>query len=283
MRVVKVLNNSLVLALNQEEEEVVIMGKGIGFNTRVGETLAADNIEKIYVLKDRDTKRNLIRLSAKTDSLYFELSSQIIDYAKNVHKLVLKDYIYLSLTDHIAFVTKRIESGYAFQNIYTFDMQRLNPKEYDVARYGLNLLREAIDINIPDSEIGYIAMHFIYQQDLIEKRVDYTLLNQIVDNMLNIVKYQLQIDYDKDSIVYARFLTHLSLFAQRIVFNEMIPHKDQDYLYEQLAANCTRELVVIDAIDQYLEESLQLQLSNQEKLYLLIHVHKLYDEHCLNH
>lgn len=280
MRVVKVLNNSLVLALDDVyQDEVIIMGKGIGFNARVGHQLAHDKIEKIYVLKDRETLKKLIQLSAETDSEYFELSSQIIEYAREVHNLHLKDYIYLSLTDHIAFIKQRIAKGYVFQNAFTIDLRRLNPKEFDVAQYALNLLRQQIDPQIPDSEAAYIAMHFIYQQDITEKNVDYALLDELVQDILNIAKYQLQIEYDTESIVYSRFLTHLSLFAQRVIFQELIPNKPSDVLYEQLAANCTRELTCLQSIEVYIQEKFKIQITNQEKLYLLIHIHKIYDEY----
>lgn len=282
MKVVKVLNNSLVLALDSvNNDEVIIMGKGIGFNTKVGDTLSGNDIEKIYALTDRDTKKKLIQLSSETDTAYFDLSSQIIQYAKEKHKLQLKDHIYLSLTDHISFIKKRIESGYVFQNMYVMDIQRLNPIEYDIADFGLKLLREELDCNIPDSELIYIAMHFVYQQAVNDSKPDYDKINQVVEEILNITKYQLQVEYEKESIVYSRFLTHLSLFAQRLVTDQMIPNKESDILLEQLQNNIKNETSCLNAISIFIEEKYGQKLSNQERLYLLIHIHKIYDEYHL--
>lgn len=280
MKVVKVLNNSLVLALDStHSEEVIIMGKGIGFNTKIGEELPKEKIEKIYALTDRDTLKKLIQLSAETDSQYFELSSQIIEYAKSKHDLQLKDHIYLALTDHISFIKKRMDSGYVFQNMYVMDLSRINPVEYDIAEYALKLLRESLDENIPDSELIYIAMHFVYQQAINDTKPDYALINKLVEEILNITKYQLQIEYARESIVYSRFLTHLSLFAQRLVTNEMIPNKESDLLLEQLEQQARKETVCLNAITRYVEEKHSITLSNQERLYLLIHIHKIYDEY----
>ena len=36
MRVIKVLNNSLVLALNDQGQETILMGKGIGYHKSIG-------------------------------------------------------------------------------------------------------------------------------------------------------------------------------------------------------------------------------------------------------
>ena len=46
MIVQKVLNNSLVLSTDDDNREVIVMGKGIGFNSRPGEEIAPEKIEK---------------------------------------------------------------------------------------------------------------------------------------------------------------------------------------------------------------------------------------------
>ena len=53
MRVIKVLNNSLVLALNDEGQEIILMGKGIGFQKTIGYKLSPKEIDKVFVLNDR--------------------------------------------------------------------------------------------------------------------------------------------------------------------------------------------------------------------------------------
>ena len=63
MRVIKVLNNSLVLALNDEGQEVILMGKGIGFQKTIGYKLSPKEIDKVFVLKDRELSRRIIRLA----------------------------------------------------------------------------------------------------------------------------------------------------------------------------------------------------------------------------
>ena len=86
MRVIKVLNNSLVLALNDEGQEIILMGKGIGFQKSIGYKLSPKEIDKVFVLKDRELSRRIIRLAAETDSIYFEMAKSVIDYAvENYH------------------------------------------------------------------------------------------------------------------------------------------------------------------------------------------------------
>jgi len=47
MKVIKVLNNSLVLSTDSDNNEAIVMGKGIGFNSKVGDVLDPATIEKV--------------------------------------------------------------------------------------------------------------------------------------------------------------------------------------------------------------------------------------------
>lgn len=69
MQVVKVLNNSLVLAVNENGEEVILTGKGIGYKKSIGEKIISSQIEKIFELKDKKLKRDMIRLAIDTKSV----------------------------------------------------------------------------------------------------------------------------------------------------------------------------------------------------------------------
>ena len=62
MKIIKVLNNSLVLAAGQNEEEIIVMGKGIGFNGKVGEQLQEDKIEKVFVVKNEEKAKEYVAL-----------------------------------------------------------------------------------------------------------------------------------------------------------------------------------------------------------------------------
>ena len=79
MRVVKVLNNSLVLALDEAGQETILMGKGIGYHKSIGYQFQESEIEKVFVLKDKEVSRSIIRLAAETDAVYFELAKSVID------------------------------------------------------------------------------------------------------------------------------------------------------------------------------------------------------------
>lgn len=49
MKIIKVINNNVVSALDKDAEEVVIMGKGIGFHAKPGQIVNEEQIEKTFL------------------------------------------------------------------------------------------------------------------------------------------------------------------------------------------------------------------------------------------
>ena len=99
-----------------------------------------------------------------TKSIYFEIANQIIQYAIDKYEMKILDYLYLSLTDHISFCVKRVLDGVVISNYYMREMQRLNPKEFDVGCYAIQVIQDRTEVEIPKDEIGNIAFHFINGQ-----------------------------------------------------------------------------------------------------------------------
>lgn len=60
MYIIKVLNNLLLFVKDDNDEEIILMGKGIGYNYKVGFELNKKDIEKIFVFYDENIKKSII-------------------------------------------------------------------------------------------------------------------------------------------------------------------------------------------------------------------------------
>ncbi len=278
MRVIKVLNNSLVLALDDAGQETILMGKGIGFHKSIGYEFQESEIEKVFVLKDKEVSRNIIRLAAETDSVYFELAKTVIDYAIEHFDMKLMDHIYLSLTDHLSFAARRVQEGIVLQNFYTPEMKKFNPNEYQVGEYAVQLMKERLDLEIPADEAGNIAFHFINAQFNHPYNSQNLLISRTLDAVLDIVKYAFGITYNEDSTSYSRYVTHVRLFAQRLVSHNQLPDEKNNLLYEQIHSICQKEFECVEKIQIYVYEQFRQKLSSQEKMYLALHIHRVLEE-----
>lgn len=275
MRVVKVLNNSLILALDDKGEEVILLGKGIGFKKSTGSHLNKEDVEKVFELRDKKISKNIIQLAADTDAVFFELAKTIIDYGKNKYQMKLLDHLYLSLTDHLAYAVKRVREGIHFQNYYTLEMKKFNPNEFDVGRYARSVVLERLNVELPEDEAGNIAFHFINAQQDNPYNSQNQVINSVVRDMLNIVKYSFRVVFDEDSTSYVRCVTHMRLFVQRLLHKEMISDEQNMFLFQQIIESCPREQACVKKIGVYIQERFKTKITTQEEMYLTLHVHQV--------
>ena len=278
IRVVKVLNNSVVLAVEEPGGEVILMGKGIGFGKTIGQEITPKEGEQVFVLRDRQLNRNILQLAAQTDERIFDLTRRIVDYAVAHYQMHLADLIYLSLTDHLAFAVKRQEENLAVPGYYSVNVRLFNPKEYDVGRYALELVREELGVDLPEEEITNIAFHFINAQQNQGEGDETRRMTRIVKGVLEIVKYTFGLEYDETSVSYSRFLTHVQAMAHRLVEGIELNEGLTEFLYEQIVPQCPREYQCACKVAEFLDGSFHITLSRQEALYLILHIHRVLEE-----
>ncbi|WP_167836605.1 PRD domain-containing protein [Anaerolactibacter massiliensis] len=130
-------------------------------------------------------------------------------------------------------------------------------------------------IEIPSAEAGNIAWHFINAETGSHDSINRVAIAATTEDILNIVRYTFGITYRKDTIAWSRYLTHVQLFAERLVTGTLLPEEPDHMLYEQLQQTCRKEFMCVDRIRVYVEEKFRQKLSSQEQMYLAIHLHRI--------
>lgn len=276
MQILKVLNNSLVLGIDDNGEQVILMGKGIGYQKSIGYTFSEEDIEKIFILKDKEISRNIIRLAKEINAIFFEIANTVISYAKEECHLELMDHIYLSLTDHLSFAYKRYNDNITFFNFYTAEMRKFNPVEYKIGLYALQVIKDELGVEIPEDEAGNIAFHFINAQYNHPYNERNQKINLITNTILGMVKYRLKLVYNEDSIYYSRYLTHLRFFAQRFVSGKQLDDGDEyKAVYKSLYKKCKEEIECVESIRQFLKKKYNCDITEQEAMFLTMHISRI--------
>ena len=132
MKIQKVINNNVISALDEGGQEIVAMGRGIGFQKKAGEELAESAVEKVFRLKSPDLLERFKQLLADMPLECIQVSDRIISYAKERLPMRLNQNVYLTLTDHIAFALKRYEEGMLFENALYGEIRRFYPEEFQI-------------------------------------------------------------------------------------------------------------------------------------------------------
>ena len=278
LRVVKVLNNSVVLAVEEPGGEVILMGKGIGFGKSIGQEIAPEEGAQMFVLRDRQLNRNILQLAAETDERIFELIRQIVQYAAEKYGMRLQDHIYLSLTDHLAFAVRRQEENLAVPGYYSVNVRRFNPREYDVGRYARELVKRELGVELPEEEITNIAFHILGAQQNPQRSDANRQLAAIVKNVLEIVKYTFGLEYNQESVSYSRFLTHVQAMAHRLVENIALSEGLTEFLFDQIVPQCPEEYGCTCKVADFLLRTYGIRLSGQEQMYLTLHINRVLEE-----
>lgn len=271
MKIVKVMNNSLILARDKNDEEIVVMGKGLGFKRKPGDELDKEKIEKIFVLKGETAIREYVRLIEQTPNEYIEITNYIIEYANEKLNGKLNDQIFITLIDHISYALTRYEKNIVIQNRLIWEVKKFYPKEYEIGKYAVEYINKNLNVNLPEEEAGNIAFHFVNAQTD-EAEMQNTLLTvKILKDIFNIIKYNFGITINKDSLNYSRFLTHLQFFVQRLLDDRMIESKET-FIFEQIKKEYPKEVKCARLIGEYIKKILDKEISSDELLYLTIHI-----------
>ncbi|WP_429618059.1 BglG family transcription antiterminator LicT [Serratia sp. 2723] len=278
MKVVKVLNNSLVLSTDSDNREVIVMGKGIGFNSKVGDVLAAASIEKVYVVQNGQTGHDHLRLIEATPEQHIELVQMILRLANSQLGGRVNEQIFFTLVDHLSFAIERCRKGIIIQNRLLHEVKRFYPQEFAVALQALAQINQRLNILLPEAEAGNIAFHLVNGQTDVQSMEHTLLAVKMLKDIFNIIKYHFRIDIATDSLNYSRFLLHMQFFIQRMIDNKQVKSKD-DFLFSQATKEYPEAYRCAQVIRDYVKNLLEMEMSNDEQLYLVIHLTRIVDRY----
>ena len=274
MKVIKVLNTSVVLVKRRDGKEVIILGKGIGFRSKPGDYVLPEEVEKTYVLENKSVTLDVAELLTNVPNEYLQLVNEIVEYATKVLNVQLCETLYVSLIDHLYIAVKRMNNNKKITNRMHWEIQKLYPAEYDIGLYSLSLIKKYINTDFPEEEAANIAFHLVNAQQVDGNIEHVLLLSSIVRDILNIVKVTFEFEFDTSSINYSRFVTHLQYFSQRLVSNKMLKNSDDELLI-QASNKYVSEYNCIVSICEYVNARFDKIIPNEELLYLLIHVNRV--------
>lgn len=273
MQIKKVFNNNVLLA-SDGASEVVVMGKGIGFQKKVDDMVEEERIEKVFVLKDKET------LSIFS-SLYKDLPPQLIDSVLAIIQLAeeklqqsFQSNLYITIADHLSFALERHEKGLDIKNPLSYEVKKFYPNEYEVGRLALQLIYERMNVLLSEDEATAIALHIVSAEkegSLFERTLQIT---KIVQDVMNIIRMHFGVELDESDISYNRLVTHLQYFAQRIV-TRTIQGSNDTFLYEQVQANYPQSFACTEKIKTYVEQTYDFAVGRDEQVYLTLHVQKI--------
>ena len=116
MKISKVINNNVLSAFDENGQEVVLMGRGLGFKAKTGDDIDESRVQKVFCIENSALSRQFQEMISNIPMEHMQISADIISYAKNECGMELNQSIYVALTDHINFAIERYRKGIALTN-----------------------------------------------------------------------------------------------------------------------------------------------------------------------
>lgn len=272
MTVVKNINNNVSLCLDGNGKEVIVFGKGVGFIkppaqvplSKIERTFYHVNSHYLGILQDVPqeildfTARQMIFLR---DKLPYETTANLT----------------FVLADHLAFAMERARKGIYIPMPSAYEMETSWPLEMEVGRDLVKTMEQEFKVRLPHGEAQAVAMHFINARSShadeacvnIEERYE-----EILERTTRIIEEEMALTVRRDSFNYARFATHVQYLLRRIFENQSIDSENIQ-MYESIREEYETASRCVDRIAEYLKQNWQAQLTEEEMLYLIMHVNRV--------
>lgn len=273
MRVDKVLNNNLIISVSEQNREIILMGRGIGFGIKPGMEVDESRAEKkFYGFSDNRNDTLLVELLERVPMEHFAVGMQIVEYAREHFQNELNENLVLGLSDHISFAIERQKQGLFLANSLLLEIKKFYTEEYRIGLAALDMIEQQLGVRLPEDEAGFIAIHVVDAQYGCDASVSNRMLKMISD-IIYIIQLSYGIVLDETSFDYIRFITHLKFFLQRILKNDC--DERGSGLYSMVSKLYPAAAACSEKIRTYLGGKLECTVHDEELGYLTIHIEKL--------
>ena len=256
---------------SKNDQECLIMGKGVAFGKKVGQTVSVTGDARVYSLKELTDRGEAKEIIKSVSPLCLELANEVLDQAEEEFGKVDRSILF-TMADHLDFAVRRIQNGEQISNPLTDDIRIMFYKEYKVAGCIRDLLKEKLGIRIDEHEIGYIALHV--HAAIVDENVSQAMeIARTVRECICMVEEETGKSIDVMSLSYNRLMNHVRYMVDRAIHGEKLKMSLNDYMSVKFPG----PYMTAEKICRKMEKSLKLPIPDIEIGYLAMHLERMMD------
>ncbi|RYV52788.1 PRD domain-containing protein [Pengzhenrongella frigida] len=270
MEVVRVFNNNVVLALDDAGRDVILTGRGLGFQARPGGVVDPAQIVRVFVPTDGRDPDHLAQLLAGIPPEHIALvGSALADVG--LDKLSRNPALLIALADHVSFALKRIAVGMVLEYPFLAEVQNLYAEEYREAAALLSAINGRSETQLPEAEAVGLALHLV-NAGFATGDLSYTYtMTGAIQQMVAVIEQTFGLDLDPGSVSVGRFITHLRYLFVRIHQFKQLDQKHSP-IGVAIRATYPDEAECALRLAALVELRLGSPLTDDEVSYLALHV-----------
>jgi transcriptional antiterminator len=273
-RVRKALNHNTLIAISMENnQEYLLIGKGIGFGKKVSERFEIpENIEcTVYSLHEQTERGKAMDLIKGIEPVYLEIAGKVLAKSEEVFGKIDKNILF-PMADHIAFAVQRIRANEQISNPLTDDIRTLFHMEYKTAECVKDILWEMLQVEIDKHEIGYIALHI--HSAIEDENVALSMqIAMAVRECIRMIEEETGQTIDVMSLSYNRLMNHIRYMVARSIKGEKLKLNMNDYMSVKFPKSFWMATEVCKQLEKQLHRN--SPLDEVEIGYLAMHIERV--------
>lgn len=270
MQLLRVFNNNVVLA-RRGAEDVIVTGRGIGFQAHPGTEVDPAKVVKVFV---PDSGRDPDHLAAMIAGIPGEYVQLVIDAMHSVEMseaLRSKLTLVVAIADHIHGAVNR---GNAVSYPLEAEVRHLYAEDFALAQQLLTAINGGLHKPLAPDEAVAITLHLVNAGFAVGDLSGTYRMTGLIQQILAVIGSHIDTELISEDISVARFITHL-----RYLFVRMAEHQQLDSDDRQVATAISARYP--DAVEtaQMVANLIELRLDNtltpDEVSYLTLHIARL--------
>ncbi|MCX2750032.1 PRD domain-containing protein [Arthrobacter sp. MI7-26] len=277
MEILRVFNNNVVLSRDPSGREVILTGRGLGFQARPGQMVDPSKVLRTFIPEDGRDPDNLGAMVAAIPPEHLLLTEQALEAGRSEMHIPGSTVLSVALADHLSFAIKRRRMGLDFDYPLRVEVSHLYPAELKAAQCILQFVNSHLDIVLHDDEAVAIALHLV-NAGFATGDLSYTYqMTGVFAQLFEVMEQAYGRPVDRNTVNAARFITHLRYFFVRANSGKQL---------EEGAGKL--RAVVMDSYPKAYATALKLQavlelrlgepLTGDEVTYLTLHLARMVDE-----
>ena len=166
-----------------------------------------------------------------------EAAAEIVDLANEKMDNQFRENVVFTLADHIDFAIQRYRKNINIKLPLLYEVRQLYPGESELGRQALDILKKRLKVSLPREEAAAITV-------------------------------------DRDGFNYYRFVTHMHYMMKRTLDDTMIDSQNRE-LFESMKKEYPDIYSCAVKVAALIDQKLQKHLSEEEILYLILHINRL--------
>lgn len=270
MQLLRVFNNNVVLA-RRGAEDVIVTGRGIGFQAKPGAEIDPAKVVKVFV---PDSGRDPDHLAAMIAGIPGEYVQLVIDAMHSVdmsETLRSKLTLVVAIADHIHGAVSR---GNTVSYPLEAEVRHLYADDFSLAQQLLAAINSGLHKPLAPDEAVAITLHLVNAGFAVGDLSGTYRMTGLIQQILAVIGSHNDTELNSEDISVARFITHLRYLFVRMAKHQQLDSDDRQ-VATAISARYPDAVETAQMVANLIELRLDSTLTPDEVSYLTLHIARL--------